>query len=48
MQRFFLVAQSGPDADKTYTSASERSVIGTHESADFVLSDYSSAERKIV
>ena len=39
VQRFWLVVTKGPDAGATFTSAEERAVIGTHESADFVLHD---------
>src|SRR5580692_9445452 len=39
VQRFWLVVVKGPDVGATFTSASERAVIGTHESADFVLHD---------
>jgi two-component system, NtrC family, response regulator GlrR len=39
VQRFWLVVIAGPDAGATFTSAGERTVIGTHESADFVLRD---------
>jgi two-component system response regulator GlrR len=37
--RFWLVVSKGPDTGATFTSAGERAVIGTHESADFVLHD---------
>ncbi len=37
--RFWIVVTSGPDAGKTLTSAKERAVVGTHESADLVLTD---------
>jgi two-component system, NtrC family, response regulator GlrR len=39
VQRFWLVVTQGPDAGATFTSAGERAVIGTHESADLVLKD---------
>jgi transcriptional regulator with PAS, ATPase and Fis domain len=39
VQRFWLTVTAGPDAGATYTSESERTVVGTHESADFVLHD---------
>ncbi len=38
-QRFWLVVVKGPDTGATFTSAGERAVVGTHESADFVLHD---------
>lgn len=40
VQQFRLVVTDGPDAvGTTFTSAGERAVLGTHASADFVLSD---------
>jgi transcriptional regulator with PAS, ATPase and Fis domain len=39
VQRFWLVVTKGPDAGATFTSAGERAVVGTHESADFILRD---------
>jgi transcriptional regulator with PAS, ATPase and Fis domain len=39
VQRFWLSVVKGPDAGATFTSAGERAVIGTHESADMVLHD---------
>src|SRR4051812_43037599 len=39
VQRFWVLVAKGPDAGATFTSAGERAVIGTHESADFVLHD---------
>ncbi len=39
VQRFWLAVTNGPDAGATYTSKGERTVIGTHESASFVLRD---------
>jgi two-component system response regulator GlrR len=39
VQRFWLAVVAGPDAGATFTSKGERTVIGTHESADFVLKD---------
>src|SRR5258706_14949341 len=37
VDRFRLVVTSGPDKAKSFVSSGERSVIGTHESADFRL-----------
>ena len=39
VQRFRLVVAAGPDAGASFVSTGERSVIGTHESADFRLTD---------
>jgi DNA-binding NtrC family response regulator len=39
VQRFWLLVTSGPDAGATFSSAGARTVIGTHEGADFVLKD---------
>jgi transcriptional regulator with PAS, ATPase and Fis domain len=39
VQQFRLRVIDGPDAGRVFASRSERSVIGTHESADLVLSD---------
>jgi DNA-binding NtrC family response regulator len=39
VRRFWLSVTQGPDAGATFTSAGERAVLGTHESADFVLTD---------
>jgi transcriptional regulator with PAS, ATPase and Fis domain len=39
VQRFRLVVAAGPDAGASFLPTGERSVIGTHESADFRLSD---------
>src|SRR5262245_55416627 len=39
VQRFWLLVVAGPDAGATYTSNGERTVIGTHDSADLVLHD---------
>jgi transcriptional regulator with PAS, ATPase and Fis domain len=39
VQRFRLVVAVGPDAGASFVSTDERSVIGTHESADFRLTD---------
>jgi predicted component of type VI protein secretion system len=39
VQRFWLTVTAGPDAGASFTSSGERSVIGTHESADLVLHD---------
>jgi transcriptional regulator with PAS, ATPase and Fis domain len=38
-QRFRLVVTSGPDAGASFLSRGERSIVGTHESADFRLQD---------
>jgi DNA-binding NtrC family response regulator len=39
VRRFRLMVNEGPDAGKAYSSAGTRTVIGTHPSADLVLSD---------
>src|SRR5262249_9418455 len=39
LQRFRLVVAAGPDAGANFVSTGERSVIGTHESADLRLAD---------
>ena len=39
VRRFRLEVASGPDAGKVYVSASDRAVIGTHDSANLVLTD---------
>src|ERR1700733_10080174 len=39
VHRVWLVVGKGPDTGAPFTSAGERAVIGTHESADFVLHD---------
>jgi two-component system, NtrC family, response regulator GlrR len=39
VRRFRLLVTGGPDAGKAATSAAERAVIGTHETADLVLTD---------
>ncbi|HEX9296477.1 MAG TPA: sigma 54-interacting transcriptional regulator, partial [Polyangiaceae bacterium] len=39
VQRFRLLVTSGPDRGASFVSKGERSVIGTHESADFRLQD---------
>ena len=39
IQRFRLTVAEGPDGGRAFLSAAERVVIGTHESADFVLTD---------
>jgi two-component system response regulator GlrR len=39
VERFWLVVVKGPDAGATFTSAGERAVVGTHESAELVLHD---------
>jgi two-component system response regulator GlrR len=39
VQQFRLRVVEGPDAGRVYASRSERLVIGTHESADLVLTD---------
>jgi transcriptional regulator with GAF, ATPase, and Fis domain len=36
---FTLVVTRGPDDRKTFSSSAERAILGTHESADFVLRD---------
>src|SRR6266700_3026856 len=40
VQRFRLLVTAGPDAGRSFVSTGERSVVGTHESADFRLEDY--------
>jgi DNA-binding NtrC family response regulator len=39
VQRFRLTVAEGPDAGRAFLSGAERVVVGTHESADFVLTD---------
>jgi DNA-binding NtrC family response regulator len=39
VERFSLRVAEGPDAGKAYESKGERAVVGTHRSADFVLTD---------
>src|SRR5438874_8915358 len=39
VQRFRLLVTAGPDAGRSFVSTGERSVVGTHESADFRLED---------
>src|SRR5688572_25331275 len=39
VQRFWLVVTAGPDMGTTYASSGQRTVIGTHPSANLVLSD---------
>src|SRR5262249_29599405 len=39
VQRFWLLVVAGPDAGATFTSAGERTVIGTYDTADLVLHD---------
>jgi two-component system, NtrC family, response regulator GlrR len=39
VQRFRLIVQRGPNAGTTFVSARERTVVGTHESCDLVLTD---------
>jgi two-component system, NtrC family, response regulator GlrR len=39
VRRFRLLVTAGPDAGASFVSSGERSVVGTHESADFRLKD---------
>src|SRR5262249_55796201 len=39
VRRFRLLVVAGPDAGVNFTSVGERSVIGTHDSADLVIHD---------
>jgi transcriptional regulator with GAF, ATPase, and Fis domain len=39
VQRFRLVVTAGPDSTASFVSTGDRTVIGTHESADFRLTD---------
>jgi transcriptional regulator with PAS, ATPase and Fis domain len=39
VQRFWLLVVAGPDTGATYTSAGERTTIGTYDTADLVLHD---------
>ena len=39
LQRFHLLVTAGADAGRSFVSTSERSVVGTHERADFRLED---------
>jgi DNA-binding NtrC family response regulator len=39
VQRFWLLVVDGPDSGATFTSAGERTVIGTYDAADLVLHD---------
>src|SRR5262245_24781037 len=39
VQRFRIDVVAGPDSGKSFTSSSPRAVIGSHESADLILTD---------